>query len=168
MRLRAAGAAVGVRGGRSARQMAAIYAMWKPVHLTVEQRSPPTSTGSGRRLVLNDFIARLAPSRVECGRISAVGRLDKETDGLLLLTDDGVLAERLLRPGAVPKVYEATVRLRAPTRPSNEQFARLCAGVDLAGQAFTLPSGSQMCASARYLSPPPLPQMVLPSCRQSK
>ena len=32
------------------------------------------------------------------GRLSAVGRLDKETTGLLLLTDDGHLSERVLRP----------------------------------------------------------------------
>lgn len=41
-------------------------------------------------------------------KISTIGRLDKETSGLLLLTDDGTLLHRLTSPKhKVPKVYEA-------------------------------------------------------------
>lgn len=41
-------------------------------------------------------------------KISTIGRLDKETSGLLLLTDDGALLHRLTSPKhKVPKVYEA-------------------------------------------------------------
>ena len=37
-----------------------------------------------------------------------VGRLDKDTEGLLLITNDGALSHRLLSPKShVPKVYEA-------------------------------------------------------------
>ena len=43
-------------------------------------------------------------------KISTVGRLDKETSGLLLLTDDGALLHRLTSPKHhVPKCYEATL-----------------------------------------------------------
>ncbi len=43
-------------------------------------------------------------------KISTVGRLDKDTSGLLLLTDDGVLLHRLTSPKHhVPKCYEATL-----------------------------------------------------------
>lgn len=43
-------------------------------------------------------------------KISTVGRLDKDTSGLLLLTDDGALLHRLTSPKhKVPKVYEATL-----------------------------------------------------------
>lgn len=43
-------------------------------------------------------------------KISTIGRLDKETSGLLLLTDDGTLLHRLTSPKhKVPKVYEATL-----------------------------------------------------------
>ena len=39
------------------------------------------------------------------------GRLDRDTEGLLLLTNDGILAHRLLAPGRhVDKVYRARVR----------------------------------------------------------
>lgn len=42
--------------------------------------------------------------------LSTVGRLDRETSGLLLLTDDGTLLHRITSPKAnVPKVYEATL-----------------------------------------------------------
>ena len=41
-----------------------------------------------------------------------VGRLDKDTEGFLLITNDGELAHRLLSPKKhVDKVYYATVRL---------------------------------------------------------
>ena len=43
-------------------------------------------------------------------KISTIGRLDKETSGLLLLTDDGQLLHRLTSPKHhVPKVYEVTL-----------------------------------------------------------
>lgn len=43
-------------------------------------------------------------------KISTVGRLDKETSGLLLLTDDGALLHRLISPRHhVAKIYEATL-----------------------------------------------------------
>ena len=40
-----------------------------------------------------------------------VGRLDKDTEGLLLLTNDGALAEHLTHPKhEIPKIYRVTVR----------------------------------------------------------
>jgi 16S rRNA pseudouridine516 synthase len=42
--------------------------------------------------------------------LSMVGRLDRDTSGLLLLTDDGALLHRIIAPkSAVAKVYEATL-----------------------------------------------------------
>jgi 16S rRNA pseudouridine516 synthase len=42
--------------------------------------------------------------------LSTVGRLDRDTGGLLLLTDDGALLHRIISPkSAMPKVYEATL-----------------------------------------------------------
>ena len=42
--------------------------------------------------------------------LSTVGRLDRETSGLLLFTDDGALLHRIISPKAeLPKVYEATL-----------------------------------------------------------
>jgi len=48
-------------------------------------------------------------------RVFPVGRLDLETTGLLLLTNDGDLAQRLMHPAhAVEKEYEALVANRPP------------------------------------------------------
>lgn len=48
--------------------------------------------------------------RLRDPKLSTIGRLDKDTSGLLLLTDDGALLHRLTSPKhKVPKVYEATL-----------------------------------------------------------
>ncbi|WP_298576493.1 16S rRNA pseudouridine(516) synthase [uncultured Luteimonas sp.] len=42
--------------------------------------------------------------------LSTVGRLDRDTSGLLLMTDDGQLLHRIISPrSSLPKVYEATL-----------------------------------------------------------
>jgi 23S rRNA pseudouridine2605 synthase len=62
-------------------------------------------------------------------RLYPVGRLDADTTGLILLTDDGELANRLTHPRyGVPKTYRAVVA-RAPVR--EEALERLRAGVQL-------------------------------------
>jgi len=69
-------------------------------------------------------------------RVEAVGRLDRDTQGILLFTNDGALAQKLSRPASkVEKVYEALVKGR-PSRASLESLAR---GVVLDGRK-TLPA----------------------------
>ena len=52
----------------------------------------------------------LLPPELRRRSLSPVGRLDKDTEGLLLLTNDGLLAHRLLAPRShVDKVYYARV-----------------------------------------------------------
>ena len=76
----------------------------------------------------------------DCGeRIFPVGRLDRDSDGLLLLTNDGSLAERLSHPRyETEKEYYVTVggnlkncveRLEAVTELDNRPIARVKAGV---------------------------------------
>ena len=61
-------------------------------------------------------------------RVVPVGRLDADTTGALLLTNDGALAHRLMHPRyEVEKVYEALVA----GKPTDEALRRLAAGVDL-------------------------------------
>lgn len=56
-------------------------------------------------------VLNLLPPPLRQRGVQPVGRLDVDTTGLLLLTDDGVLLHRLTSPKHhVPKVYEATVR----------------------------------------------------------
>jgi len=56
-------------------------------------------------------VMSLLPAPLRTRGVQPVGRLDEDTTGLLLLTDDGRLIHRLSSPKYhVPKVYEATVR----------------------------------------------------------
>ncbi len=61
-------------------------------------------------------------------RIFPVGRLDRETSGLLLLTNDGALAKQLTHPSfGVSKIYKVGLN-KALTKRDMEQIAK---GVDL-------------------------------------
>jgi 23S rRNA pseudouridine2605 synthase len=61
-------------------------------------------------------------------RVVPVGRLDADTTGALLLTNDGPLAHRLTHPRyGVDKVYEVDVE----GEPDDAALQRLAAGVDL-------------------------------------
>ena len=70
-------------------------------------------------------------------RLSPVGRLDKDTEGLLLLTDDGVTAHELLSPRHhVDKVYHAVVAGRL----TEEDCAAFRAGMTLGDGLRCLPA----------------------------
>jgi 23S rRNA pseudouridine2605 synthase len=76
-------------------------------------------------------------------RVVPVGRLDADTTGALLLTNDGELAHRLAHPRyEVEKVYEAEVE----GEPSDEALAALERGVEL-------DDGPSAPARARRLGP---------------
>ena len=61
-------------------------------------------------------------------RLYPVGRLDADTTGLILLTNDGELANRLMHPRyEVPRTYRARVK----GRPRDAAIANLREGVDL-------------------------------------
>lgn len=63
------------------------------------------STRGAGRLVYDLLPPRF---RARSPLLSTVGRLDRDTSGLLLLTDDGTLLHRIIHPKhALPKVYEA-------------------------------------------------------------
>jgi len=69
--------------------------------------------------------------------IFPVGRLDKDTTGLLLLTNDGELAHSMLSPKKhVDKIYQVTI-----ARPlSASDINKLEQGVDIGEEALTLPA----------------------------
>ncbi|MBX9870425.1 MAG: 16S rRNA pseudouridine(516) synthase [Burkholderiaceae bacterium] len=71
---------------------------------------------------------RQRPNKGAVQGVQAIGRLDQDTTGLLLLTDDGQLIHRLASPKHdVPKVYEVTLK-----HPADAVLcARLLAGVVL-------------------------------------
>ena len=65
------------------------------------------STKDAGRIVYDLLPARF---RLRSPLLSTVGRLDRDTSGLLLMTDDGQLLHRIVSPKShLPKVYEATL-----------------------------------------------------------
>ncbi|HEX6548554.1 MAG TPA: pseudouridine synthase [Candidatus Dormibacteraeota bacterium] len=81
-------------------------------------------------------------------RLFYVGRLDSETRGLILVTDDGQLANRLAHPRhKVPKEYVAVVR----GIPGERDLAQLRGGVELE-DGRTQPAEVQLLGSAAGVS----------------
>jgi len=73
-------------------------------------------------------VMSLLPAPLRRRGVQPVGRLDADTTGLLLLTDDGALLHRLTHPRRhVAKVYRATTRHAVDAATA----ATLCAGVPL-------------------------------------
>jgi 23S rRNA pseudouridine2457 synthase len=82
------------------------------------------------------------------------GRLDADSEGLLLLTDDGALQARIANPRhKLPKVYWAQVE----GEPTDAALEELRAGVDL-GDFVTKPAGARRIAEPAGLWPrdPPI------------
>jgi 23S rRNA pseudouridine2605 synthase len=121
---------VEVDGEPVAAQELAYVLLHKPVATLTTARDP-----RGRPTVVDlvDVPERVVP----------VGRLDADTTGALLLTNDGPLAHRLAHPRyGVEKVYEAEVE----GRPAPSALHRLAEGVEL-DDGLTAP------ARARLLAP---------------
>jgi 23S rRNA pseudouridine2605 synthase len=109
------GDVVELDGRRLAEQRLAYVLLNKPAGVVTTARDPrgrPTVVG----LVHHE--ARVVP----------VGRLDADTTGALLLTNDGELAHRLAHPRyRIDKVYEAEVE----GEPDDEALRRLAEGIEL-------------------------------------
>lgn len=123
---------VEVDGRRVEPQRLAYVLLHKPGGVVTTARDPqgrPTVVG------LVDHPARVVP----------VGRLDADTTGALLLTNDGPLAHRLAHPRyGVEKVYEVDVE----GRPSDAALRRLAEGVEL-DDGTTAPAKVQRLAPSR-------------------
>jgi pseudouridine synthase len=120
----AASDVVEVDGRRVTAQQLAYVLLHKPAGVVTTARDPhdrPTVVG----LVRHE--ARVVP----------VGRLDADTTGALLLTNDGQLSHRLAHPRyEVDKVYEAEVE----GRPADDVLQQLAEGVEL-DDGPTAPAG---------------------------
>ncbi len=92
------------------------YVLHKPVDVVTTMQDPQG------RADIRPFLPQEGP------RVFPVGRLDRDSEGLLLLTNDGDLANRLMHPSfGMEKEYLAQVQ----GTPTPKHLARLRAGVEL-------------------------------------
>lgn len=91
-----------------------------------------TATRDNREKTVMDLLPQIRRSD-----LSPVGRLDKDTEGLLLITNDGVLSHRLLSPKKhVDKTYYADIDGEV-TAETAEHFLQ---GVDIGDETLTAPA----------------------------
>lgn len=102
------------------------FLAFKPVHVITSLEDPQGRTTITDMLRVNKIRIRVFP----------VGRLDWDADGLLLLTNDGELANKVMHPRThLPKTYRVTVK----GHPSNKALRKLCKGIKIGG-IKTLPA----------------------------
>lgn len=95
-----------------------------------------------------ETVLDLLPPELRRRTLSPVGRLDKDTEGLLLLTNDGQLAHRLLSPKShVDKVYYA--RVDGVLEPGD--IAAFAAGMTLGDGLECLPAGLEILSPTEAL-----------------
>lgn len=88
----------------------------------------------------------LVPERLRRRNLAPVGRLDKDTTGILLLTDDGALSHALTHPRRhVPKVYEVSYSGELAA----DAVARTAAGLRLDEATECLPAELELAAPGR-------------------
>lgn len=99
-----------------------------------------SATEDGRGKTVLDLL----PEEYKKRGLFPVGRLDRDTEGLLLLTDDGQLAHDLLSPKKhVDKVYFA----RVEGRLDEDDRAAFAAGMTLGDGLSCLPAGLEIVSS---------------------
>ena len=122
-----------------------VIAFHKPKGLVTTRRDP-----GGRPTVYDALgdLGRLAPGGALAtpGWVFPVGRLDRDTSGLLILTNDHRLGERLTAPEHhVPKTYHA----RVAGVPDDETIRALREGLPLDGGTVTRPAKVRVLGTAR-------------------
>ncbi len=105
----------------------------------------PAGTISATRDGLHETVVDLLPDKYSHLKLFPVGRLDKDTEGLLLLTNDGKLAHNLLSPRKlVPKTYYAVIEGKVTI----EDVAIFERGIKLDEDFTTLPAKLSIIESA--------------------
>lgn len=120
-----------------------------PVSRTIAFNKPygvlPCFTDSGGRPTLTDYI--------DVPGVYAAGRLDQDSEGLMILTSDGTLAHRITDPRhKLGKIYLAQVE----REPNDDALSRLQSGVVLSGQR-TRPAEVRVLTEAPSMPDRPVP-----------
>ncbi|WP_038154442.1 23S rRNA pseudouridine(2457) synthase RluE [Trabulsiella guamensis] len=115
----------------------------------------PQFTDDAGRRTLKDYI--------DVQGVYAAGRLDRDSEGLLVLTNDGALQAQLTQPGKrTGKIYYVQVE----GEPTDEAINALRTGVTL-NDGSTLPAGIERVAEPDWLwprNPPIRERKSIPTC----
>jgi 16S rRNA pseudouridine516 synthase len=118
-----------------------IYLMLnKPAGLVCENRKTPDGT-----------VFSLIPENLRRKNLSVCGRLDKDTEGLLIITDDGDFLHRIISPkNHIEKTY--FTRLKNPIR--SDYAEKLAAGIEIDGGEICKPARLELTNNERevYIS----------------
>ena len=99
----------------------------KPAGVVCATRDPACET-----------VLDLLPKPLRRKGLFPAGRLDKDTEGFVLITNDGAFAHRILSPkNHIPKTYLAVLDAPADVEKLSKHFAR---GMDLGGGDFVSPA----------------------------
>ncbi|TAM57097.1 MAG: (d)CMP kinase [Chloroflexota bacterium] len=133
-----------------------------PVYLAVNKPAGVTATVRDRHAAAT-ILSLVSPElQAEAGRLYPVGRLDRESEGLILLTNDGAWAERVLHPRfGVEREY--AIALDRPL--SGPEAAALSGGIELEeGEArlvaFRPATRPELRSLGEVISPAPAPALV--------
>ncbi len=112
--------------------------LWRPfVYIMLNK---PAGVVSASRDTRAQTVTDLLGGAFARRQLFPAGRLDKDSTGLVLLTDDGALAHDILSPGRhVPKVYEVTL----DTPLTAQMRAGFAAGVTLADGTVLAPAEAE-------------------------
>jgi pseudouridine synthase len=126
-----AAARIAVDGRGIARAVPRLYLLLNKPSGFVTTRRDPHAQRTVMDLVQPSLRARFGADHPSVAGLHPVGRLDVDTEGLLLLTNDGDFTFALTHPAReVTKTYRAVVR----GVPDDDALAQLRAGVDLEGR----------------------------------
>jgi 23S rRNA pseudouridine2605 synthase len=109
----------------SSPQPTRLFAFHKPTGLITAERDP-----AGRPTIYTSLRNALPKG---AGRVMPIGRLDFNTEGLLLLTNDGELKRKLELPASgIPRTYRA----RAYGQVTQQQLEELIEGIEIEGVRY--------------------------------
>lgn len=109
----------------ASRALPRLFMLHKPVDFLVTHKDP-----KGRPTIFELDCFKPSRYRQQLPRLMTVGRLDVNSEGLLLLTDDGPLAQAMMSPAtALSRVY----RVRIRGRLTEKNIADLASGVEIEG-----------------------------------
>lgn len=123
---------ISVNGEEAAYEKNHYYLLYKPAGCVTAVRDP-----------LHRTVMDILPEEIRGVKgLSPVGRLDLDTEGVLLLTDDGALNHHLMSPAHhVSKTYLAWLDKPVP----NEAVQLFAEGIDIGDEKPTLPAKLELC-----------------------